>query len=131
MKGTAAQRIEAIRQWFHHEELFADNVSPDTDLPVQNTSVIPSLFFLSKQGYCKEEWVYHRSWRRHLPEGFAFVRVLHSLGWPVFFYVAVSLFVCSYAQWAEVRLPLPCASLNFDLVQPLGLFLCSVGRGTC
>ncbi len=54
------------------------------------------------QGFTRQEWIYHRSWRRHLPEGFAFIRVLHSLGYPVFFYVGVSLLVCVYAQWAEV-----------------------------
>ncbi len=54
------------------------------------------------QGFTRQDWIYHRSWRRHLPEGFAFIRVLHSLGYPVFFYVGVSLLVCVYAQWAEV-----------------------------
>ena len=46
----------------------------------------------------------HRSWRRHLPEGLITIRVLHSLGYPVFYYIAVSILVCSYAQWAEVCL---------------------------
>lgn len=77
VQQTAVHKLEAVRDWFHHEELFTD------------------------KGFTREDWVYHRSWRRHLPEGFAFIRVLHSLGWPVFFYLAVSFLVCSYAQWAE------------------------------
>lgn len=74
---NAVPKINAIRDWFHHEELFTD------------------------KGFTRQDWIYHRSWRRHLPEGFAFIRVLHSLGYPVFFYVGVSLLVCVYAQWAE------------------------------
>lgn len=54
------------------------------------------------QAFDQERWKRHRTWRRHLPEGFTFLRVLHTLSWPVFFYVAVSLVVCVYAEWLEV-----------------------------
>lgn len=102
-------RVESIRSWFHHDHLFIDKVCctprvqhhvcafyrPCADTP-----------YNAVQAFDQERWKLHRTWRRHLPEGFTFLRVLHTLGWPVFFYVAISLVVCCYAEWAEVSPPL-------------------------
>ncbi|KAL3157166.1 hypothetical protein ABBQ38_001406 [Trebouxia sp. C0009 RCD-2024] len=77
MQKALARKFEEFRYCFQHDEIFRD------------------------QGFDREDWSRHRSWRRHLPEGLVTVRVLHSLGYPVFYYIACSILVCSYAQWAE------------------------------
>ncbi|KAL0031296.1 hypothetical protein WJX79_001422 [Trebouxia sp. C0005] len=99
---NAVPKINAIREWFHHEELFID------------------------EGFTRQDWIYHRSWRRHLPEGFAFIRWAEDAGAPKIFthqnavrsqryYIAllltsfaVGLLIVfrtnsSYARWWEAR----------------------------
>ena len=97
-----AQKAEEFRYWFHHEHLFIDQVDSLWVALIKN-GITDIAYYC--QGFDQQAWIRHRSWRRHLPEGFATVRVLHSLGYPVFFYIAVSLLVCSYAHWAEVNPP--------------------------
>ena len=104
MHETLVHKLQRFRNWFQHEHLFIDQVVHIQVVLIMHGMTEIACFCC--QGFDQEAWIRHRSWRRHMPEGFTFVRVFHSLGYPVFFYIGLAFLVCGYAQWAEVCSPL-------------------------